>query len=373
VVAAGCGLLLAIVACGPPRTSEITSATPIADVFGPRFELDAEATAIERFDPPGAGAGLGLALAARVRNPNDFAIVIERIEYTLRLRDEVVASGVVEPGLALAPNASADVSWRIDADLTGQRNLWRPVVEAFAGVPVPFSVDGSVRFATQTYAFTTGVRRLVEGGVLARQAVSEPRLTLDGRQSRLTVVRADAPVVRLELLASNAGDVGYFLTGRALELELNDEVVATLDLGPVPVPAGETSRVDLVFIIDRGRLAAPAAEALAVALRGERGSVRVRGAFAYDVLGVDSYPVRIGDGLTTTLPPSQLPRLDVPPEDDGAAAEPSDEDAEEDTEEGADDDAEEDVDEDADEATDSDDDGASDGDDTTAGDETEYP
>jgi hypothetical protein len=292
--------------------AEITSATPIADVFGPRFELIAEATAIERFDPPGAGAGLGVAIASTVRNPNDFPITLEQIDYALVLRGRVVTRAVLEPALLLEPGATESIAWRVDTDLTDLRELWRPVVDAFAGTPLPFSIEGSVRFTSQSYAFTTGTRTLLEGTVLATQAVAPPRLRLDGRESRVTVVRADAPVVSLALFATNRGDVGYFLSGRELVLELNDEVVASLDLGPVPLPAGETGRVDLVFIVDRARLSAAARGAIDLALWGERADVRVSGAFVYDVLGVDSYPADVGDGLRVSLPSSQLPRLERP-------------------------------------------------------------
>jgi hypothetical protein len=324
---AGAALVTGCAPASREPAGEIATVTPIADVFGPRFDLVPGASAIERFDPPGAGAGLGVSLETTVRNPNDFAITVERIDYALVLRGRSVARAVLEPDLLLEPGATGTLAWRIDADLTNQRELWRPVVDAFAGTPLAFAVDGSVRFTTETYAFTTGTRTLVAGTVLATQAVAPPRLRLDGRESRITVVRADAPVVSLVLFAQNGGDVGYFLSGRDLSLELNGEVVARLDLGPVPVPAGETGRVDLVFIVDRARLSSAAREALDQALAGERADVVLRGAFAYDVLGVDSYVADIGAGLTVSLPPSQLPGLART----APAAEPEGEDAGDDT------------------------------------------
>jgi hypothetical protein len=148
-------------------------------------------------------------------------------------------------------------------------------------------------------------------------------------------------VVSLALFATNDGDVGYFLSGRDLVLELNGEIVARIDLGPVPVPAGETGRSDLVFIVDRARLPRAAQEAVDTALAGERADVRLRGSFAYDVLGVDSYAADIGDGLLTSLPPSQLPRIARPEpampaaehvDDEGADEEPADDAVSEDEE-----------------------------------------
>jgi hypothetical protein len=309
--AVGAVLMAALAACAPARTApqaEIASATPIADIFAPRFELVAGQTAIDRFDPPGAGAGLGLAIATRVANPNDFAITIQRIDFRLTLAGRLVARGVLEPGIEVPPRAATEIAWRVDTDLTEHRELWRAVVEAFAGTPLPFQVDGTVRFASEAYAFTTGSRTLVQGAALATKSVSAPRLRLASADGRITIVRSDAPVISLTLIASNTGDVGYFLSGRDLVLEVNDHVMATIDLGPVPVPAGETSRTDLVFIVDRSRLSAAADGALRLALEGTRGDVRIRGAFVYDVLGVDSYAASIGDGLTAVLPhPANTP------------------------------------------------------------------
>ncbi|MBA2668711.1 MAG: LEA type 2 family protein [Trueperaceae bacterium] len=321
-------VVLVVAACSPTSRpssgAEITSATPIGDVFGPRFELLAEETFIERFDPPGAGAALVVAIATTVRNPNDFPVTIDHVDYRLSLAGVSVAAGVLEPGLELTPGDAQQLTWRVDADLAERRELWRAVVDAYAGTPLPFTIDGAVRFTSEAYAFTTRSRTLVDGSLLATQAVVAPRLRLDGRESRLTIVRADAPVVSLALFAVNVGDVGYFLSGRELELELNGHVLATIDLGPVPVPAGETSRADLLFIIDRGRLSRAAGEALDEALAGRRGDVRLRGAFVYDVLGVDSYLAPIGEGLLVTLPASRLPS--AAPEATPGAAEPGEDD-----------------------------------------------
>ena len=310
---------LLLVACTPPtHDGEITSATPVGDVFAPRLEVEPEHTFIERFDPPGAGAGLALALATVVRNPNSFPIVLDRIDYRLLIADEVVAESHFDAALALGANGSAALAWTLAGDLGEQRTLWSQVVGAFAGVPLPFAVEGRLVFSSQSYAFTTGTRRLVEGTVLSRESVRAPRIRLESAGSRVMLLHANAPVVALTLLAQNPGDVGYFLTGRGLRLELNDVQIAELDLGPLPLPAGDIVRTELSFVIDRSRLDERAAEALEEALAGRRGDVRVLGDFAYDVLGVDSFPVVVTDGLVLRLPARALPRQAPPgPSDAG--------------------------------------------------------
>jgi hypothetical protein len=295
-------------ACAPaPHDREITSATPIGDVFAPRFAVDAADTFIERFDPPGAGAGLALALTTTVQNPNTFAIVVERIDYQLALAGEPVAHGSLPTDLPLEANGSDTLRWTLQGELGERPLLWSQVVAAFAGEPLPFTVHGRVAFSSQTFAFTTGSRLLVDGTVLSRESVQPPRLRLERIGSRVTLVRPDAPVVTLTLMTHNPGDVGYFLTGRGLVLELNGVAVAVLDLGPVPVPAGDTVRSELTFLIDPARLDDRARAALEEALSGERGDVRLLGELAYDVLGVDSFPVDTAGGLTLSLPTVALP------------------------------------------------------------------
>jgi hypothetical protein len=294
-----------LVACAPAsveREGEITSATPLGDVFAPRFQVDPDATHIERFDPPGAGAGFALAVGSDVRNPNAFPVVLQSVEYTLSIAGEPVATGRLEPGLELSAGDSGTLDWTIAADLTERRGLWSAVVGAYAGTPLPFDVEGRLVFASQSYVFTTGTRALMSGTALAREAVRPPRLRLDGVSSRITLVRSDAPVAVLTLVAVNPGDVGYFLSARDVVLELDGFVLASLDLGPVPMPAGETIRTEVTFLIDRSRLDADAEGALASVLAGQRGAVRVKGSFVYDVLGVDSFAVDLGGDLVVTLP-----------------------------------------------------------------------
>lgn len=298
-----------LVACAPApapasveREGEITSATPIGDVFAPRFEVEVDATHIERFDPPGAGGGFALAVGSSVRNPNAFPIVLQSVEYTLSIAGEAVATGRLEPALELNAGASGALDWAIAADLTERRALWSAVVGAYAGTPLPFDVEGRLVFASQSYVFTTGRRALMSGTALAREAVRSPRLRLDGVSSRIALVRSDAPVAVITLVAANPGDVGYFLSARDVVLELDGFVLATLDLGPVPMPAGETIRTEITFLIDRARLSSDAEAALAAVLGGQRGAVRVKGSFVYDVLGVDSFPVDLERDLVVTLP-----------------------------------------------------------------------
>lgn len=300
---------LLAVGCVPRTVNEITDATPLVDVVAPRFEFDPVATRIERFDPPGAGAGLEARLAATVRNPNDFDVVLERVEWTLRLAGRAVATGVLEPGSELPGGGAVALAWTAEASLAETRELWGPVVGAFADRPLPFVVEGRLRFVSEVYAFTSGVRTLFAGELVARQTVRAPVLELVDGAHEATAVRSDAPVLRVALAATNPGDVGYFLSGRDVRValgvprttagdaaraptaeEARDALeVGRVELAPVPLPAGATVRVDLLVYLDPAALPAAALTRLEAVLAGVPTPVAVSGTWAYDVLGVDSF------------------------------------------------------------------------------------
>lgn len=320
-------LVLLLAACLPRTVSEITDATPLVDVVAPRFAVDGAGTRIERFDPPGAGAGIEAALAVSVSNPNEFGIVLERIEWTLRLAGRAVASGILEPALVVPGGAEVPFGWVAGASLSDARELWGPVVGAFAGRPLPFEVEGRLRFVSEIYAFTSGVRTLFAGELVARQTVLAPRLALHDGGHEATAVRPDAPVLRIALSLTNPGDVGYFVSGRDVRVSLGvprttagDAMravtpaealdlleVGRVDVAPVPVPAGATVRTDLFVYVDPAALSPAAVRRLEAALTGVPTPFSVVGAWAYDVLGVDSFALDPSPELLGLIGPNPVP------------------------------------------------------------------
>jgi hypothetical protein len=306
-------LWASVAACTPRVVGEITDVTPVVDVVSPRFATDPSATRIERFDPPGAGAGLRVTVAATASNPNPFDMTLERISYTLDLAGVAVAEGTIEPALFVPALGEAPLAWTIDASLAEHPTLWRAVVGTYAGEALPFEVRGQMRFLSEVYAFTTGVRPLFEGTLTARETIRPPRLTVVRRAHEVIVVRPDAPSVRLALDVTNPGDVGYFVSARGLSLglllprspaeiavagvaaapspgELAEVLsIGTVDLPPLPVPAGATVRADLLVYLEPSTLSAAARARLDAVLAGEVVPFVIDGWFAYDVLGVDSF------------------------------------------------------------------------------------
>jgi len=315
-------LAAALAACVPRAVGEITEVTPVVDVVAPRFTVDAAATRIERFDPPGAGAGLSVTLAVTAANPNPFDLIIERLTYELRLAGEPVVAATLEPLLRVPALGTAEWSWTVDASLAALPELWRAVVGTYAGTPLSFEVEGRMRFVSEVFAFTTGIRPLFAGELAARQAIVPPRLAIVPGRQQVLVARPDAPALRFALEVSNPGDVGYFLSARGLQLALllpavasaadDDEprrvaptpselaealVVGEVDLAPLPVPAGATVVTDLVVVLDPTRLSTAALARLEALVAGQPTPFVVSGPFAYDVLGVDSFRLVLREPL----------------------------------------------------------------------------
>lgn len=289
--AAGAAVVALAVLTGCAPSTAIKSATPLAEIRPPQFHLVPGQTGIERFDPPGAGAGLAMTVGTLMRNPNPFGIKVESVRYDVFLDGERVARGELSPGVYLEAGATAPLRFPIHSDLKGKRSLLQAVVRAFADTPLPFSVEGTVKFTSASYVFESRRAELVAGATLARQKVVPPRLRLDERASRVFTLRAGVPVVQVVVMATNPGDIGYFLSGKDLTLTLAGQTMARDDMRPVPLAAGQDGRIDLIFYPVPDKLSADGRAALDAALQGIPTLLRVNGALSMDVLGVASFAV----------------------------------------------------------------------------------
>ncbi len=280
---------LLLAACAPG--TDIESAEPLSTILPPSFILVPGLTSIERFDPPGTGGGLEMVIGAQVANANAFPVRLTQIDYRIFLENRQVGRGVVDTELFLEADAASVLTFDIATDLGGDTDLLRKVVGAFADVPLAFRIDGTLDFSSLSYGFTTRRRVLLEGSLLARQTVTAPRLRLDEQASEVYLLGTDVPVVRAVVTADNPGDIGYFLYGKDLELSLGGEPLALEDMLPVPVPAGEASRIDILFYPQVGELSAAARTALEAALQGIPTQLEIGGELFMDVLGVDTFSV----------------------------------------------------------------------------------
>ncbi len=288
--------VIALAACAP-RT-EIRRTEQIQDILPPVFELVPGQTSIERFDPPGAGGGLEMVVGSLVRNANEFGVRLESISYVVFLEDRQMVRGALAPEVFLEAGATAPISFAVSAELVGQNDLLRAAARAFADRPLRFRIEGTMRFSAAGYAFETRQRLLLAGETLARQSVQAPLLRLDEAASRVFMLRPDVPVAQVVLQANNPGDIGYFLHGKDLSLTLGSWPLATEDMSPVPIAAGQTTRIDILFYPVPAELSPEAQTALQAALDGNTTLLRLDGELFMDVLGVDSFPVPTGWTVT---------------------------------------------------------------------------
>jgi hypothetical protein len=284
------GLLLA--ACAP-RT-ELSSVTPRARIGVPELLLQQQDTRIERFDPPGAGSLLTLQVAALLHNPNLFPITVTEIEYSVSLEKRASTHGILTVDRLLQPDEAIPVGFTVRAPLGSNPELLRAAVRAFAGRPLAVRVDGQILFVNESHQFRSSSRLLLEGGVLAREAVRAPELELLAGESDVFALQPSEPVIRLVLTAGNAGDIGYFLHGKDLSLYLAGQFIGVADLRPTPVPARDSGRIDLLFYPDPAVLGDEARTVLTEVLTGTSAVAELRGSLFMDVLGLDTFVVPEG-------------------------------------------------------------------------------
>lgn len=289
--------LLTVLAACAPRT-EIRRTEQISDIIPPTFELVPGQTSIERFDPPGAGGGLEMVVGTLVHNPNDFGVRLESVTYVVFLEDKQMVRGGLAPEIYLEPGATAPLRFEIATALGNQSDLLRAAARAFADRPLQFRIEGTLRFSSASYAFETRNRPLVSGSTLARQTVQAPLLRLDEDESRVFLLRPGVPVAQVVLNANNPGDIGYFLHGKDLVLSLGGWPIAREDMRPVPIAAGETTRIDILFYPNMDDLVDEGLASLTAALAGNTTLLRLEGELYMDVLGVDSFPVPTGWSVT---------------------------------------------------------------------------
>lgn len=290
-----CATLLLLSAACAPRAE--LRAVPTGEIAPFTFQPIPGRTRLVRFDPPGAGERLELELAVLGRNPNEFGVRLDRFEYRVLLAGREVARGALEPGRWVTAGGSVPLRFPVHADLPPRRPLLSQVARAFTGEPLPYRLEGRVRFSAAGFAFDSRDGLLVEGELLPNETVAPPRLRLDDAGTRAFEVRSGVPVIQVAASAENPGEIGYFLSGKDVTLSLAGRTLARLDIVPLPLPAGETRRLELLFYPDPTTLDDAGTRALEAALAGVPTGFSVRGALAMDVLGVESFPVPAGLAL----------------------------------------------------------------------------
>lgn len=286
-------LLLALLSSCIPKSISIR-AEPIETPQPLLFELVPGQTAVERFDPPGAGARVELSLAAQVINPNAFGVTLKRIAYEIALAGTAVGRGELVPDVFIGAGAQAPLRFTIAASLEDERELIRAVAGAFTDTPLAFEISGIVVFASRSHEFSTRNATLLGGETMAREVITPPQLRLIESESSVFRLRPDAPVIRAVVSATNPGSIGYFLYGQDVTISLGGLDFAVQDVAPVPVPTGQESRFELLFYPAAETLSAEKAQVFEAALGGIPTLLEVKGDLLLDVLSVDTYSIEDG-------------------------------------------------------------------------------
>ena len=165
-------------ACFPRQQTPISQANPIAPIQPPIYELVAGQTAIETFNPPGAGAAIDLTIATQVLNPNAFGIRLKQVQYTIFLDNRNIETGIIDLDQFILGNAQVPLKFPLSVSLEGKLELIKAAARAFTGTALPFRIEGKTVFTSQSYEFESRDGVIVQGETLAREAVQTPILRL---------------------------------------------------------------------------------------------------------------------------------------------------------------------------------------------------
>jgi hypothetical protein len=256
--AAALALLLAVGACAPTLQSDPASepastaaaervtlqatAPAAVTIEAPKLELLGERSALHRLDPPGAGGAAGVRLGVRVTNPNLFPLDLSGFTYHLYLGEDLALSGRNLSTLRLGPLGSGELELDLDVGLAGRPELVRTLSQSLDG-SVPLRVAGEVRVEALGRHVRYAPAFLFSGAAPAALAALEtPTFELVAA----TATRHDGgTVVRLTLVATNPGGIGYFLHGHEIALLVDGVAVGTTDVTPRALPARSQTRFGL--------------------------------------------------------------------------------------------------------------------------------
>jgi len=285
-------LSLLLSACIPGRAP--LKAEPKVDIIPLVFSLQTENTLIEKFDPPGAGSNLEMRVEVMVKNPNSFAVNLRKIDYKIALANTDVETDVLEPNYYIRAYGELPLSFKVNTSVAGKSQLIKAIARAFTGANIDFKLTGAIVFDSLTHEFKSSPDTLVSGQIAVRNEVLLPLMTVDTESTSVYLLRADAPVIKLGILAQNPGEVGYFIYGQEVNLNIDGEIMMTQDIALNALPANQTTRIELFFYPDMDYLSDSLKEKLNAALSGTPIPFSLTGDILIDVLGIDSY--RAEDG-----------------------------------------------------------------------------
>ena len=283
-------LVSVLAGCAPAARSDLTSSERLPYLNAVQVSQAAQPARIESFNPPGTGASVTVAVPVTVTNPNDFPVQIHGIEFSQSLGDAPAQAG--RSGAAnqtVQPSSSREFELILSRSLQQDPELLTRVAKAHAGGGLPFGVSGQVTYSSQYHPWHTTTGFQLNGLTSAGADIVRPEITVSAEDSSVFSLEDGSVVVRAVLTIRNAGSVGYLVHAKDLIAEVGGLPVASQDLPPTPVPAGETVTAAVNFMPSAGLLTAQARTVLSDALAGRNVELVLRGPVAWDVLGLDSF------------------------------------------------------------------------------------
>lgn len=276
-----------------PRTAPLR-VEPKVDIIPLVFSLQPEATIIESFDPPGAGSQLDLKLGILVKNPNSFAINLRKLNYQLALAGTRIETNELEPNYYIRAYGEVPISIQVKASVEGKSKLIKAIARAFTGVNIDFSLDGQTVFESLTHEFKSSPETLVSGKIAVRNEVLLPLMSVNTVETSVYLLRADAPVIKVNIWAQNPGEVGYFIYGQEVNLNLDGEILMSQDIALNALPANQVTNIEIFFYPDMDYISESLKGKINAALAGTAIAFSLTGDILIDVLGIDTY--RAADG-----------------------------------------------------------------------------
>lgn len=282
----------AVLAACAPRTGEPASGELGArGTIAPVFAIDDSSTGVTRFDPPGTGSLVTLEVGYSVSNANPFDLMIDVLEYSATIEGRPVGSGTRVVGVTIGAGETAELVFNLQASLGGNPDLLRAVARSFSGRPLDVKLEGRARFLSDAQGSSGHTNFTLRGAARATEEVRAPDIGFNSVVSGAFMLRPGMPVVRVVLIASNPGDIGYFLHSKDLRLVSDGTVLATQDLLPTPIAAHSQGRLELLFYPQQAGLDASQLRVLSDLLGTGQQHVTVEGDLFMDVLGVDTFAV----------------------------------------------------------------------------------
>jgi LEA14-like dessication related protein len=274
-----------------PISAPIATAEPIQPIYALSLRAIANQTLIERFDPPGAGSSVAGSIAAQAKNTNPFGVTLTKVDYEIFLQGKSVFEGSITPEVFVEANEQVPLSFPFDASLEKQKDLIKSIAQSITGTPLPYRLEGSMTFTSQSYGFTTEKVTLLFGDMLSEQKLEAPTLTLNVNLSNVYALRENVPIIQTVLDITNEGDIGYFISGKEITLYINNLKMAVQDIAPYPIAAGQEGSFEVLFYPDISQLSENALGVLQSALEGDTVNLHLKGLLSLDVLGVDTYEI----------------------------------------------------------------------------------